>query len=315
MGPPLRTLLQPLKKQPIQEEAMLKVCDLCALPSVPSTPFGVRKWFKRLGVSTKVLGKSFTFGLTDPNLPAAVRLAYVERECERAGLPSGTSDDAAHELLAAAPARTRAKAEEKAKVARILVSAARDLPWSEKVALVAKMTGNKGTSEPTLRRILSDVEGVDPINFAPALMADYGGGRPPAESSEEAWAFFLTSLRDAGEGYPLKSAWRDANDLAPGQGWTWPSFPTVFRRWAALTKADQLRIRLGAEEAARRLAQPALRDKTSILPLEWVSLDGRTQDFWAVDDDGKCRRYTFLALVDCASNAVLGWEGAMLEFG
>lgn len=58
---------------------------------------------------------------------------------------------------------------------------------------------------------------------------------------------------------------------------------------------------------------PAMRDKTSISPLEWVSLDGRTKDFWAHSGDGKARRYTFLALVDCATSFILDWELAESE--
>ena len=58
---------------------------------------------------------------------------------------------------------------------------------------------------------------------------------------------------------------------------------------------------------------PALRGKTTIGPLEWVSLDGRTKDFWAHNGDGKPRRYTFLALVDCATNFILGWTLAESE--
>lgn len=292
---------------------MLKVSDLCALPGVPTTPFGVRKWLSRHAIQITPLGQTFTFHLSDPNLPAPVRVAYIQRECARAGLAAGVYDDHAHEVFADAPASMRAEAERKAAIARLLLTAGKLLSWPEKIALVASQFGEKGASDASLRRVLSAVEGVDPINFALALLAADKCGRPKTETSAEAWSYFLTALRDAGEGYPLRSAWRDVRDLAPGQGWRWPSWPTVYRRWEALTDAEKLTIRVGREEAARRLAQPAMRDKTSILPLEWVSLDGRTQDFWAVGEDGKVRRHTFLALVDCASNVVLDWELAEAE--
>lgn len=71
--------------------------------------------------------------------------------------------------------------------------------------------------------------------------------------------------------------------------------------------------RVGHSEAVKRLAMPALRDKTTIGPMEWVSLDGRTKGFWAHNGDGKPRRYTFLALVDCATNFILGWTLAESE--
>jgi len=63
----------------------------------------------------------------------------------------------------------------------------------------------------------------------------------------------------------------------------------------------------------KRLAAPAMRDKTTIGPLEWVSLDGRTKDFWCDPGDGRTIRMTFLALVDVASCAIQGWELATSE--
>jgi len=50
-----------------------------------------------------------------------------------------------------------------------------------------------------------------------------------------------------------------------------------------------------------------MHDKTTIGPLEWVSLDGRTLDFWMDFGDGRAVRPVMIALVDVASSAVLGW--------
>ncbi|MFN9939108.1 MAG: DNA-binding domain-containing protein, partial [bacterium] len=149
---------------------------------------------------------------------------------------------------------------------------------------------------------------MDPINFAPALLPRYTGGRDGAPMSREAWAFFMTTIRDAGPQFPLRQAWRDVRDVARKRGWAWPSFPTVWRRWNALPIAAQLHARVGRDEAVKRLAQPVLRDKTTIAALEWVSLDGRTLDFWVDFGDGRAVRPVMIALVDVASNAVLGWE-------
>jgi len=65
---------------------------------------------------------------------------------------------------------------------------------------------------------------------------------------------------------------------------------------------------LGRDDAVKRLAQPVLRDKTTIAPLEWVSLDGRELDFWVDFGDGRAVRPVMIILADVASNAVLGWE-------
>ncbi len=72
-------------------------------------------------------------------------------------------------------------------------------------------------------------------------------------------------------------------------------------------------MRYGRDVAHKRLSQPALRDKTTIRALDYVSLDGRTLDFWTVMSDGRAVRLTMLALVDVASNMVLGYELAWSE--
>ena len=176
----------------------------------------------------------------------------------------------------------RAEAERKAAIARLLVSAGVALTWPQKVTLARECFGDDGTSDKSLNRISTAVEGVDPINFAPALVADYRlQGAPRTTVSDTAWSFFLTTLRDAGPQFPLKQAWCDVRDLKVVKGWDWPCWSTIRRHWNSLPEAQKLHARYGHEETAKRLAQPAMRDKTSILPLEWVSLDGRTKDFWA----------------------------------
>jgi putative transposase len=80
-----------------------------------------------------------------------------------------------------------------------------------------------------------------------------------------------------------------------------------------LTEVERHAARYGRADAAQRFAQPIHRDKTSIGPLEWVSLDGRTQDFWADRGDGRPIRLTMLMLVDVATNMVLDVELASSE--
>jgi len=106
---------------------------------------------------------------------------------------------------------------------------------------------------------------------------------------------------------------RPARHREGARGWDWPFYVTINRRWNALPPSQQLVARHGKDEAIKRLTQPALRDKTAITALEWVSLDGRTQDYWAHGGDGKAYRPTLLMLVDVASNHVLGWTLARSE--
>lgn len=135
-----------------------------------------------------------------------------------------------------------------------------------------------------------------------------------AEIHPKAWSFFLTRLRDAAPEWPLVVAWREVRDVSSAMGWGKPpSYITFTRRWNALPVAQRHAIRFGPAEARKRLAQPIIRDKTSIKPLEWVSLDGRTKDFWVDAGDGRAVRQTFIALVDISSNFILGWELAQSE--
>jgi len=134
-----------------------------------------------------------------------------------------------------------------------------------------------------------------------------------AEISDKAWQFFLTTIRDAGPDFPLIQAWRDARDVGRKMGWAWPSYPTAYRRWTGLSEAQRLEARRGRADAARWLTQPAQRDKTSIGPLEWVSLDGRMLDFWVDWGDGRAVRPIMLALVDVATNMVLDYGLAPSE--
>ena len=289
---------------------------LLGLQGLPSTIVGVRKWLKRNGIPLALDGKRFVFHLSD--LPAEVRCAWELRQIEAAGLPAGEYDDAAHERFSEATPAMQAAALRKAEIARFLTAGGASEGLGLTCALLTQARerfGADGTDRMTLRRILRTVAGVDPVNFAPALLPSYTRtGKPPAEVSPEAWAYFLTTIRDAGPQFPFKQAWRDVRDVARKRGWAWPkSFITIWRRWDALPEAERLAARYGSEDAARRLTMPILRDKTTIRPLEWVSLDGRTQDFWVDFGDGKPVRPVMLALVDVASNYILGYELAASE--
>lgn len=110
------------------------------------------------------------------------------------GLPAGDHDDAAHERFAGATSAMQAVAFHKAEIARFLVAgwASEDRGLTCTLIDQARKTfGTDGTEKMTLRCILRAVAGVEPMNFAPALLpAHTRAGSPPAEFSPEAWAYF-----------------------------------------------------------------------------------------------------------------------------
>ncbi len=287
------------------------VRDLEGLPGVPASRWGVFKWLETNGVPKRLTERQAVFRISD--LPADVRLAYLQRQLDGLGIDQGEYDEAAHRLfMEAAPAR-RERAERKAQVAAVLVSLGKLVPCEERLQIIHARFGEKGHSKARLKAILNAVKGVDPINFAPALLDGNTNGGKRCDVSTEAWQFFMTLIAKAAPDWPLISAWRDVRDVAEIEGWDWPAYPTIWRRWNELPEAQRLEAREGKRAASKALAMPALRDKTSISALEWVSLDGRTQDFWVITEDGKTVRPTMLALVDVATNKVLDFELAPSE--
>jgi len=199
-------------------------------------------------------------------------------------------------------------AERKAGIARLLWAMPSDATWGERIEIVKKQFGDKGTSKPSLKRILKAVEGVDSINFAPALLAGYKGRSATADVSQEAWDAFLSLVKKSFYTHRLSAIYDDIAEQVEKNGWHWPSRATIHRRWHQLDKLTQYTLRHGAAKAEKMVYQPHLRDISNLQALQWVEMDGRTLDLWAQFEDGTVGRPTLLAWVDRASHKALGIE-------
>jgi putative transposase len=107
--------------------------------------------------------------LTD--LPEPERLAYLRGQIEDLHLDPGDYDDAAHDAFMQVSHKRRERAERKAAIARLLVSLGPTVKSDDRLRLVHDRYGVEGASKPRLKDILRAVKGVDPINYAPALLA------------------------------------------------------------------------------------------------------------------------------------------------
>lgn len=293
----------------------LTVSALCGIGRIPSTKAGAHKWLDSNGVSHRIVsvrgGHAKAVALAD--LPRPERLAYLARKLELADLPYGERDDTAWEAYFSAPKSLREAADNRAEMVRAALSLD-GATWGDRVAAITGLFEDATPSVGTLKRYVKLVKGVDPANFEPTLLPRYRTeGAPKTRVSDAAWAHFMRTIKDAAPTFPLVSAWRDVADIAAQKEWVWPSYPTINRRWNALPKPQRDAARYGRGETAKQLYQPVRRDKTTICPLEWVSLDGRTQDYWTDMGDGKPVRITMLTLVDVASNKIIGYELAPSE--
>lgn len=295
---------------------MTPVRDILGLGRVPKHFTSAQDWLKRQQVTiSREQCPGGTRLVIDPAaLPEPERQAYAAALCPKDGPAQGEYDDAAWDAFRAAAPTRRADAQRKAQIVHTLRQLRNDgVRWNDCRARLAEQFDGDMPSIPTLKRLLATVNGVDPINFPPVLLTGHTGRTVEAEMSQDAWSFFLKTIHDAYKDFPIIQAWRDTRDVALKQQWHWPAYETVNRRWKALPYAERLTARVGQKEAERRLSQPVLRDKTSIGALEWVSLDGRTLDFFIEGPNRKPQRPTLVALIDVASTKVLGWELAQAE--
>lgn len=173
---------------------MIPVKALCGVGSVPGHRTSASQWLRQAGIPLHIgtgNGGRFEYVL-GRDLPTEVRRAYELRDIDNAGLPAGEYDDAAHDRFAEATPTMQATALRKAEIARFLIKCGgsyKGLPGMLCNA-AREVFGSDGTDKMTLRRILRAVEGVDPVNFAPALLPAYAREGKAAEMSPEAWAFF-----------------------------------------------------------------------------------------------------------------------------
>lgn len=278
---------------------LVKTAHLLGVGSIPKSKSSALEWLERNSVANQKSGQNYLFEVL--TLPDAERREYLSREIEDSGLEIGAYDEPAHDALNAAPPSLRSEAYRRATIAQQLMSMGEAVSWADRVAIMQERFGSKGTSKPSLKRILKAVEGLDPINFAPALLPAHQGRTARADMSDEAWKIFLAIVQKAAPTHALTAVYDDVAELAKKRGWDWPSYATVNRRWNGLPEIERQTLRHGCKRAAKELYQSRRRSVANMQALQVVEMDGRTLDLWATFEDGTVARPTIVALVDRAS--------------
>jgi hypothetical protein len=139
--------------------------------------------------------------------------------------------------------RARRKADIARHILKLREDMGYDVSWAAITRAVQGRYGPKGTSENSLKAIFEAVNGVAPDRFETVLTPNWRTTPRRAPCTGLAWAAFLAIIRDSHPRYPLLHAWRDVRDIAAGEGWDWPGYEVVLRRWRGLPNARREELR------------------------------------------------------------------------
>ncbi len=178
---------------------------------------------------------------------------------------------------------------------------------------VAETCKETGVSVASIHRLRLRVKDVPRADWLPVLAANYcPPPREKAPMSEEAWSFFLSFLQHSAPRMPLSTAHRETETAAKNEGWEWPAYLVVWRRWDALPAGEKALIRNGAK-ALDKTIPPMTRSVAHLQAMQIVNLDGRQADFFVRWEDGTVSRPIVIAIQDVYSRAFLGWRFSKTE--
>lgn len=250
----------------------------------------------------------------DPSkLPKPVRLAYPARQAERCCLAAGVQDETAHLAFLSKPMGTRQEGERRAKI-MVFVQKHRQaglLNWPQIAKLFTAGGFGEWPSKQSFKRWLKTVEGVDPINWAPALAPSYSiKGAPLAACHPDAWSDFehrVAASGNNGTGANFKRLHGQTKALADANGWAFPPYRTVMRHWKKMSVERQRTLEDGAEAAARSLTHYFSRSLDGMFAMEQVEVDFREFKDKCIWPDGTVGCPWVGLAGDRVSSKIVGW--------
>ena len=231
---------------------------------------------------------------------------------ELSGFAAGVQDQEAHLAFLAKPMGTRQEGERRAKI-MVFVQKHQQagLKWPEIAKLFETAGFGEGPSKPTFERWLKKVEGVDPINWAPALAPGYSTqGAPLADCHPDAWSDFENRVAAAGNngtGANFKDLHAKTKAKADENGWAFPLYRTAMRHWRKMPVERQRTLEDGAEAAARSMTHFFPRSLEGMAAMEQAEVDFREFKVKVIWEDGEvgCPWVGFAG--DRASSKFVGW--------
>lgn len=291
---------------------MIPVRNLLGIGSIPFDRSSASKWLVRKQVPTCM--RSGRGGDTEyvhlHDLPEQVQRAYLERVAEDAGLDTGTYDDAAHIELLKRPFKAQSKAHESALKLMFITKRERvGLTWDQ-IEEAGKAEFKDFPTRNTWKSWKRKTKGVDPANWAPALVPDWKGsgtGHAVSEEAMERLVELMMLTGKNGRGYTLKGAYLEVKSEAKEKGWNWPALHTVRRRWNAMDPITRIVATKGEERAVAQLRMTQFQHTVGLHAMDCVDIDGREFKVFVRWPDGSIGCPWVVALVDRASHKVVGY--------
>ncbi|WP_096700052.1 transposase domain-containing protein [Magnetospirillum sp. 15-1] len=295
----------------------ISAAELCGLPTgisatdtFPQSGRGVRLHLKRFGYPTVSVpsngGEAVAVRWED--LRPETQVAYLQRA------HGVTQDDGPDQTLWSEFGRKSLTVQEGAKRALFALAA-----FDEKVsqgrsnkAATDEVCEETGFSPAYIYKIRAKVRDVARANWLPVLAANYTGGRPRTEMSEEAWTYCLSVLQEGSKRLPLSKAYRKTAEAAAVFDWDWPCYGTVRNRWEELPAGEKALIKSG-DKALDKTIPPMKRSVAHLQAMQIINLDGRQTDYFVRWKDGTSSRAIVIALQDVYSRYILDWRFAKTE--
>lgn len=287
------------------------------LPGLPSTKPGVLKVVRRegwMGADGKTRKRKGQGGGVEFHVSLLPEAAQARVAAIGAPKAERLDRDSAWLRLEKLPAGYKAKAHERLAVIDQIEELQRHgLNKSkaiEQVVMMAAREARAAGQEPPLKVAtiytwFARIEGVARADRVAYLAPEWTGRAADTEAcSPDAWEFYKGYyLRHAKP--PHAGAYDRLKRVAPDNGWTIPSAKTLIRRLNAEIPVPVQALLREGEEAASFTMPARTRDRSGILPMQILNLDGHTWDVFVRWPNGTVSRPHALVVQDIASGKIL----------
>lgn len=214
----------------------------------------------------------------------------------------------AHRRYIAAPKSLRDDAERRAAMCRRYFEERRE--GAKESAARRAAADAFGVTPATVKNALKLIDSLVEADWLPALVKDYRG-RQKSEIHPEIWRYFVSDYGRA-ERPQAQAVYERTCQFAQQKGYgPIPSKKTLERRWNDIPAHARTLMRDG-EKAARAALVKAERDRSQMVSLDQINMDGRIWDIRVRDGDREYRPVVTIAQ-DSATNFILAYTIAETE--